>query len=1054
MFSLFLVKIHQKRIRGITKRILHFDYFHDAQLHTIMRILFLFIIIWSFHLTAQWTPQNGVEDSKAQRYVLKNARIIVSPEKTIEKGTLIIEGDRIVDVGALIFSTGDAVEIDCDGLTIVPAFVELWTSIGLPKPVSGEYSSFRPQLNSSKKGAYYWNESIHPEVNAAGSYSPDAKAITDLHKMGVGFALTHIPDGIAQGTGTFVSLSPVKVHQHLLRDKAAQFFSFENGISRQTYPSSQMGSIALLKQAFHDLEWYTNAKPAERNFSLDELNNVRQLPAFMHTDDKWEILRAQKIADEFKLNMHYIGSGNEYAAVEALKKIKQTIVLPIHFPEAFDVKDPYIARQIPVSDLKHWELAPANPSILQSNGIKIALSSYGQKSPDAFWKNLRKAISHGLTESEALASLTLEPARLLGMETEIGSLEKGKLASFAVYSANPFETEAKVFSVWTLGEENVLDVPQTTDISGKYNLFIDDRKFPIEITGKPMGWSGTLYQARVQKDPKNGEVTDTVKVNLSVEMRGSDVVIQFNLSDERWKGSLNLHAKHSSKFGVFEGDALLPDGRLVPWSAIRNNVIQLPERKDKKSPEKTVNKDVWQPNMAYGYSNQALPKVETVVFDNVTVWTNENEGVIRDATVITSNGKITYVGKGNYSILPQAKVVNGKGKHLTSGIIDEHSHIALYRGVNEGGQSISAEVNIGDVIYPEDINVYRQLAGGVTAAQLLHGSANPIGGQSGLIKLKWGHEPDEFLIKDAPKFIKCALGENVKQSNWGDFNTVRFPQTRMGVEQVYYNGFNRARQYMKEWENYRNGTGGSIAPRKDLELEVLAEILRSERFITCHSYIQSEINMLMHVADSVGIKINTFTHILEGYKVADKMRRHGAGGSTFSDWWAYKFEVNDAIPYNAKLMADQGIVVAINSDDAEMGRRLNQEAAKAVKYGGMSEEEAWKMVTLNPAKLLHLDDRMGSVKVGKDADLVLWSDNPLSINAIAEMTLVDGEVLYDQSKSEELARRNQEERARIISLMLASNEKGEESKPFVKRKSRRYHCDTLGEEGTTEENTH
>jgi hypothetical protein len=276
----------------------------------------------------------------------------------------------------------------------------------------------------------------------------------------------------------------------------------------------------------------------------------------------------------------------------------------------------------------------------------------------------------------------------------------------------------------------------------------------------------------------------------------------------------------------------------------------------------------------------------------------------------------------------------------------------------------------------------------------------------------------------------------------------------MGVEQVYYDGFNRARQYMKEWENYRNGTGGSIAPRKDLELEVLAEILRSERFITCHSYIQSEINMLMHVADSMGIKINTFTHILEGYKVADKMRRHGAGGSTFSDWWAYKFEVNDAIPYNAKLMADQGIVVAINSDDAEMGRRLNQEAAKAVKYGGMSEEEAWKMVTLNPAKLLHLDDRMGSVKVGKDADLVLWSDHPLGINAIAEMTLVDGEVLYDQSKSEELARRNQEERARIISLMLASNEKGEESKPFVKRKSRRYHCDTLGEEGTTEENTH
>jgi hypothetical protein len=281
----------------------------------------------------------------------------------------------------------------------------------------------------------------------------------------------------------------------------------------------------------------------------------------------------------------------------------------------------------------------------------------------------------------------------------------------------------------------------------------------------------------------------------------------------------------------------------------------------------------------------------------------------------------------------------------------------------------------------------------------------------------------------------------VKQSNWGDFNTVRFPQTRMGVEQVYYDGFNRARQYMKEWENYRNGTGGSIAPRKDLELEVLAEILRSERFITCHSYIQSEINMLMHVADSVGIKINTFTHILEGYKVADKMRRHGAGGSTFSDWWAYKFEVNDAIPYNAKLMADQGIVVAINSDDAEMGRRLNQEAAKAVKYGGMSEEEAWKMVTLNPAKLLHLDDRMGSVKVGKDADLVLWSNNPLSIYAKPEMTFVDGICYYSIAQDEVLRANIQAERQRLINKMIAAKQAGEKTEHKVSFIDENYHCE-------------
>jgi adenine deaminase len=239
-----------------------------------------------------------------------------------------------------------------------------------------------------------------------------------------------------------------------------------------------------------------------------------------------------------------------------------------------------------------------------------------------------------------------------------------------------------------------------------------------------------------------------------------------------------------------------------------------------------------------------------------------------------------------------------------------------------------------------------------------------------------------------------------------------------------------------------------------LELDILLEILEKQRFITCHSYVQSEINMLMHVADSFGFNVNTFTHILEGYKLADKMKKHGAGGSTFSDWWAYKYEVNEAIPQNAKMMTDQGVVVAINSDDAEMGRRLNQEAAKSVKYGGMSEEEAWKLVTLNPAKLLHLDDRMGSVKAGKDADLVLWSDNPLSINAKVELTMVDGMILYNASENEKLAQRNVSERARIINKMLESNEKGESAQPFVKKGRKHFHCDTIGEEGVETENIH
>ena len=267
-----------------------------------------------------------------------------------------------------------------------------------------------------------------------------------------------------------------------------------------------------------------------------------------------------------------------------------------------------------------------------------------------------------------------------------------------------------------------------------------------------------------------------------------------------------------------------------------------------------------------------------------------------------------------------------------------------------------------------DINIYRQLSGGVTTAQLLHGSANPIGGQSAVIKFRWGSAPEEMKLEGADGFIKFALGENVKQSNWGDFERIRFPQTRMGVEQVFYDHFHQAKAYEQAWKEYNtlslSEKRRTIAPREDLEMNTLVEILNKERFITCHSYVQSEINMLMKVADSMGFTLNTFTHILEGYKVADKMKEHGAGGSTFSDWWAYKFEVNDAIPYNAALLQDMGVLTAINSDDAEMARRLNQEAAKAVKYGKATEEEAWKMVTLNPAKLLHIDHLVGSIKVG------------------------------------------------------------------------------------------
>jgi imidazolonepropionase-like amidohydrolase len=1016
-----------------------------------MKYLSVLVFLVSYYVSAQPLPYNGVKQSNPRYIALTNATILVAPGKTLTHATLVIEGDKILEVGVLALIPKEAVVIDCKGKTILPSFIELCSSIGLPKPTDKSFS-FYPQLETSKQGSFYWNESIHPEINASELYTHDNQAVEHLQKMGYGFAVTHVSDGISQGTGALLALGVSNPNKQLIQAEVAQFYSLEKGKSQQTYPSSQMGSIALLRQAFYDLEWYSNNTHKDQNISLDRMQMNIGLPFIFETSDKWEILRAEKIAKEFGFSFNYLGSGNEYNAVNELKKLGKHIILPFNFPENYELSDPYIVRQIPLSDLKHWELAPYNPYILTSNGIPFCLTSRGQQNESTFWKNIKKAQEHGLSANDALAALTTEPAKMLHIDGIAGTLEKGKKACFSIYAANPFEEEAKILEVWSLGEQKVLDMLPKHEIAGKYNILIDGKQFPFEITSSDGKLIGKIQTVKRITDKQKVIKHDTLTPKVDVQLTNDDITLQFNIDDDTWKGSLLLHGKISSKFGIFEGDGMLPNGKWIQWSAIRNEKEKNSSKTDYLGKSDTSYSDkLWFPNMAFGYKQ--VPQQETIIYKNATVWTNESDGILSHATVITHNGKISYVGTGSFSTPYDARVIDAKGKHLTSGIIDEHSHIAISKGVNEGGQAISAEVNIGEVINPDDINIYRQLSGGVTAAQLLHGSANPIGGQSALIKLKWGHAPEEFLIPNAPKFIKCALGENVKQSNWGDFNTIRFPQTRMGVEQVFIDGFTRAKAYEKEWKNYTEKSSKE-KPVKDLELEVLCEILNSKRFITCHSYVQSEINMLMHVADTFGFKVNTFTHILEGYKLADKMLRHGVGASTFADWWAYKFEVNDAIPYNAALLHKMGVTVAINSDDAEMGKRLNQEAAKTVKYGGVSEEEAWKMVTLNPAKLLHLDDRMGSLKVGKDADIVLWSDNPLSINAKVEMTVVDGKILYDREYNELMEFNNQAEKARIINNMLAANNRGEEKRPFFRKKTRVFHCDTMGELGSEGENEH
>ena len=413
---------------------------------------------------------------------------------------------------------------------------------------------------------------------------------------------------------------------------------------------------------------------------------------------------------------------------------------------------------------------------------------------------------------------------------------------------------------------------------------------------------------------------------------------------------------------------------------------------------------------------------EVVLFRDATIWTCEEQPrLLQRGSILVEAGRIVAVGD-NLEVPANAVIIDCTGKHLTPGIIDCHSHMATDGGINESSQAITAEVRIGDFIDADDIAIYWQLAGGVTAANVLHGSANPIGGQNQVIKLRWGALPEELKLATAPAGIKFALGENVKQSNWGEQYTRRYPQTRMGVEQIIRDAFAAARDYRRAWDRWQADRSG-VPPRRDLELEALDEVLQGQRWVHCHSYRQDEILALLRTADEFGVRIGSLQHILEGYKVADAIAAHGATASAFSDWWAYKFEVIDAIPFAGALMHQAGIVVSFNSDDRELARHLNQEAAKAVKYGGVPPMEALKFVTLNPAKQLRIDHQVGSLEVGKDADLVVWSGPPLSNFSRCEQTWIDGRRYFDRDEDLQTRRQADRMRATLIQKILTTGTK-------------------------------
>ncbi|MHB8258635.1 MAG: amidohydrolase family protein [Bacteroidia bacterium] len=1039
---------------------------------------FLFISCFSYLISqvcsAQTFPTNGAVNNIHSYYAFKNCTLHVDESSTLNNAVLLIKDGLVVDAGEKVSIPANAVVYDLKGKHIYPSFIEMYSDYGMPEAHSTiqRTHGVAPQMESNIKGAYGWNQAIKADADGYKVFVNNNDKADELRKLGFGLVLTSPKDGVVRGSGAAVLLNTQKrENENIIKDKAAGFYSFSKGSSTQDYPSSLMGSIALLRQTYYDAQWYAKSSPLSRwrgaggevNISLEAFNALQILPSIFEVSDKLNALRADKVGDEFKVKYIIKGRGDEYQRVDDIQQTFCKYIIPLNFPDAFDVEDPYDAENVTLTELKHWEMAPANAKFLQEAGITFALTTADLKDKAKFLKNLRKAVKYGLNEKVALKSLTVIPAEMLGISAQAGALKKGMLANFFISSKNIFEEEAVIYENWVGGTPYRFSDMNMPDIRAEYKLIYNTATYKVEIAGTD-----------ADKPTASIVLKDTTKTTLNITFKNNTLVFNFTKDTATLdRFDLNYNAADSSFTGKGQSsNSTWYDASLVKTGSLKPATKDTSKsKKDKKKEEPTYG-EVFYPFTSFGRPekheniiSKFKNRLDAILIKNATVWTNESDTVLKDYDVYIVEGKIVRIAPNiDASKLAFAKKIDAKGKHLTAGIIDEHSHIAISEGVNEGTQASSGEVRIGDVVNSEDINIYRQLAGGVTCAQLLHGSANPIGGQSQLIKLRWGLSPEAMKYENAPPFIKFALGENVKQSNWGDVNVVRFPQTRMGVEQVYYDYFTRAKEYKTNltpnpspkgegkspspserdgrvrWE----GNRGVVTPRRDLELDALVEILDGKRFITCHSYVQSELLMLMQCADSMGFKINTFTHILEGYKLADKMKAHNIAASTFADWWAYKFEVMDAIPYNAAILTKMGIVTAINSDDAEMGRRLNQEAAKAIKYGGLTETQALKLATLNPAKMLHIDDKVGSIKVGKVADVVLWTDNPLSINAKVDKTIIDGIIYYDADEDLKMRQELAKERARIIQKMVKEKKAGVLTQKPELKTPKLYHCDTMG----------
>jgi imidazolonepropionase-like amidohydrolase len=986
-------------------------------------------------------------------HAIVGATVVQAPGKRIEDATILVRDGVVAAVGQGLTVPPEARLWPADGLTVYPGLIDPAVLIEIQEPE-------QPGVGA------HWNRRVHPQVEMADLSRPEAKLRETLRERGFTAAAFYPDSGLFRGTGAVMSLSDGDGHVVVYRPRVAMAAAFDYGGSWQnpTYPSSLMGAIALMRQALYDARWHHECveiwqrdpagheppAPAEALEALAEVIDGRQTLLF-EVSDELNALRAARLMDEFGLRGVLLGSGMEFRRLDEVAALGMAIICPLEYPERPEVSALPTADDVSLRTMMTWEQAPTNPRRLLEAGVTVAFTTHRLEKRGDVLGAVERAIRHGLDPDEALAALTVTPARLLGVEEIMGTIEPGKAANLVVVDGDLFVKKPKIRDTWINGRRYEVSSPPRVKLAGKATFVtdagleadaeIDTEKSKLSVTvpeGKPLKARDVKFQHDRLTFVLDGRPFDAegyvllsgLVIDGHVHGQGAlpdGGTFRFTItpkadSDEEPEEDHEAVAEASGEAEPVEVADAEPADEPMRHRARRGRGWRGEgegegerDGDEKEEDFEPPPEELVYPLGAYGLSEPPSP--ETVAIVGATIWTCGPEGIIEDGALLVRGGRIAYVGPASGLEVPgDARRLDLGGRHVTPGLIDCHSHTGINGGVNEYTHAVTAEVRIADVVNPDDINFYRELAGGLTAANQLHGSANPIGGQNSVVKLRWSRGPDGFRIDDAIGGIKFALGENVKRSSG------RYPDTRMGVEAVIRDSFTAAVAYRDAHQRYEGlddaEKARTMPPRRDLQMDALVEILDGRRIVHCHSYRQDEILMLVRLAEEFGFRIGTFQHVLEGYKVAEAIASHGAGASTFSDWWAYKVEVMDAIPFNGALMHHVGVVVSFNSDSSELARRMNTEAAKAVRYGGVDPHEALKFVTLNPAKQLMIDHRTGSLERGKDADFAVWSESPLSTYTRCEQTWIEGACYFDLERDRELRARVTGERQRLVQKIL------------------------------------